>query len=85
MGDASGLDACSNMLLYCAEHHTTLCSTGHLERAPQASARRQGQWIVKRTPFTRPVLARGGEQGQNVYLTVLSSTHTSCQRHRRAR
>ena len=44
MGDASGLATCSNMLLYCAEHHTTLCGTGHLERAPQASARRQGQW-----------------------------------------
>ena len=26
------------------------------------------RWIVKRTPFTRLVLARGGEQGQNVYL-----------------
>eukprot|EP00966_Prymnesium_polylepis_P152247 3516710-Prymnesium_polylepis.1 len=24
------------------------------------------RWIVKRTLFTRPELARGGEQGQNV-------------------
>ena len=43
-GDASGLATCSNMLLYCAEHHATLCGTGGVERAPQASARRQGQW-----------------------------------------
>ena len=71
-GDASGLATCSNMLLYCAEHHTTSAAQSGVERAPQASARRQGQWLASGTRVqveassvaTRPDRMLGRPRGQ---------------------
>ena len=67
-GDASGLDTCSNMLLYCAEHHTTFAAQVALNalRRHQQEGRASGTrvQVEASSVATRPDHMLGRPRGQ---------------------